>query len=418
MKNRLHTGSSYPTPVVALHNSAIYNYNSAYTYEMFELSESDNYRDLRDAVRQFVTKEVFPVASEIDRNDAFPLDLFKKMGKLGYLGITIPEEYGGSGMDYYAQAIIEEELGYASASLALSYGAHSNLCLDNLFRNGSEFIRREYIPKLASGEWVGSLALTEPGSGSDALAMKTSARVNGSMHVITGSKTLITNAPYSDLFLTYAKTGDAFTPFVILSTDKGFSRGTKFDKMGMRGSPTGEVFFDSVTLPEERVVGSIGKGKDIIMSGLNSERVILSFIFVGLARRAIDLSVRYSMQRKQSGKFLYEFEMIQEKLAEMYTKYEAGRLLAMKALRRLEEDRMDAMSAAAAIYYVTESAESIAREAIQIHGGYGYVKDFEVERLMRDAILGQIGAGTTEIRKKLISSGLIKNYMSHDRMPD
>ncbi|MHB1708821.1 MAG: acyl-CoA dehydrogenase family protein [Thermoplasmataceae archaeon] len=385
---------------------------------MLELSESDTYRDLRDAVRSFVRKEVFPVATEMDRNDQFPTELFRKMGELGYLGITIPEEYGGSGMDYRAQAIVEEELGYASASLGLSYGAHSNLCLDNLFRNGSEFMRREYVPKLASGEWIGSLALTEPGSGSDALAMKTAAKVDGKGYVVTGSKTLITNAPYADLFLTYARTDDAYTPFVILSTDKGFSRGAKFDKMGMRGSPTGEVFFDSITLPEERVVGKAGSGKDIIMSGLNSERVILSFIFIGLARRAIDLSVRYSMQRKQGGKYLYEFEMIQEKLAVMYTRYEAGRLLAMKALSKLEKDRMDAMSAAAAIYYVAESAEQIAREAIQIHGGYGYVKDFEVERLLRDAILGQIGAGTTEIRKKLISSGLIKNYMSQDRMPD
>ena len=398
--------------------SAIYNYNFAYTYSMLEPSESDTYRDLRDAVRSFVRKEVFPAATEMDRNDHFPTDLFRKMGKLGYLGITIPEEYGGSGMDYRAQAIVEEELGYASASLGLSYGAHSNLCLDNLFRNGSESMRREYVPKLASGEWIGSLALTEPGSGSDALAMKTTAKAAGKDYIVTGSKTLITNAPYADLFLAYARTGDAYTPFVILSTDKGFSRGAKFDKMGMRGSPTGEVFFDSIMLPEDRVVGKAGSGKDIIMSGLNSERVILSFIFIGLARRAIDLSVRYSMQRKQSGKYLYEFEMIQEKLAVMYTRYEAGRLLAMKALNKLENDRMDAMSAATAIYYVAESAEQIAREAIQIHGGYGYVKDFEVERLLRDAILGQIGAGTTEIRKKLISSGLIKNYMSQDRMPD
>lgn len=385
---------------------------------MLEISEDENYKALRESTRQFVEREVVPIAANIDKDDDFPVDVFRKMGKMGYLGITVPEEYGGSGMGYEAQALIEDELGYASASLGLSYGAHSNLCLDSLFRNGTEDMRKEYVPKLASGEWIGSLALTEPGSGSDALAMKTTAVRDGNDFIINGSKTLITNAPYADLFLAYTRTDDGFTPFVVLSSDKGFSRGTKFNKMGMRGSPTGEVFFDSLRVPKSRMIGELNSGKDIIMGGLNSERVILTFIFVGLARRAIDLSVRYSMKRKQSGKYLYEFEMIQDKLATMYSKYEAGRMLAMKALRKLETDRMDAMSAATAIYYVAESAESIAREAIQIHGGYGYVKDFEVERLMRDAILGQIGAGTTEIRKKLISSGLVKSYMNYDRMPE
>ena len=385
---------------------------------MQESTSPETYELLRTSVREFVSKEVMPLASGIDKQDEFPVDVFRKMGRLGFLGITIPEEYGGSGMDYVAQAIIEEELGYASASLALSYGAHSNLCLDNLYRNGSGYIRDNYVPKLASGEWIGSLCLTEPGSGSDALAMKTAVTTVGDRFVMAGNKTLITNAPYSDLFLTYAKTGESHTAFVVLGNDSGVSRGAKFDKMGMRGSPTGEVFFDSVELPENRIVGEYGKGKDIILSGLNSERVILSFIFIGLARRALELSLKYATERKQSGKFLYQFEMIQEKLAYMYTRYETSKLLADKALSALAADPMNLLSAAATILHVAESAEYIAREAIQIHGGIGYVRGSEVERLLRDAILGQIGAGTTEIRKHLISLALVKNYKSNNRIPD
>ncbi|MCL4335641.1 MAG: acyl-CoA dehydrogenase family protein [Candidatus Thermoplasmatota archaeon] len=385
---------------------------------MQKTASPEVYELFRSTAREFVLKEVMPLASRIDKEDEFPVDIFKKMGKLGFLGVTIPEEYGGSGMDYKAQAIIEEELGYASASLALSYGAHSNLCLDNLYRNGSEYIRENYVPKLASGEWIGSLCLTEPGSGSDALAMKTSATTVGDKFVITGSKTLITNAPYSDIFLTYAKTGENHTAFAVLGNDSGVSRGVKFDKMGMRGSPTGEVFFDSVEIPKNRIVGEYGKGKDIILSGLNSERVILSFIFIGLARRALELSLKYATERKQSGKFLYQFEMIQEKLAYMYTKYETSKLLANKALTDLETDPMNSLSAAATIMHVAESAEYIAREAIQIYGGIGYVRNSEVERLLRDAILGQIGAGTTEIRKHLISSALVKNYKLDNRIPE
>ncbi len=385
---------------------------------MQKTASPEVYELFRSTAREFVLKEVMPLASRIDKEDEFPVDIFKKMGKLGFLGVTIPEEYGGSGMDYKAQAIIEEDLAYAAASLSLSYGAHSNLCLDNLYRNGSEYIRENYVPKLASGEWIGSLCLTEPGSGSDALAMKTSATTVGDKFVITGSKTLITNAPYSDIFLTYAKTGENHTAFAVLGNDSGVSRGVKFDKMGMRGSPTGEVFFDSVEIPKNRIVGEYGKGKDIILSGLNSERVILSFIFIGLARRALELSLKYATERKQSGKFLYQFEMIQEKLAYMYTKYETSKLLANKALTDLETDPMNSLSAAATIMHVAESAEYIAREAIQIYGGIGYVRNSEVERLLRDAILGQIGAGTTEIRKHLISSALVKNYKLDNRIPE
>ncbi len=380
--------------------------------------DKETYNMIRDSAREFVSREVLPVASKIDLNDEFPIDIFRKMGNLGFLGVTIPEEYGGSGMDYRAQAIIQEELGYASASLALSYGAHSNLCLDNLYRNGSEFIRENYVPKLASGEWIGALGLTEPSSGSDALAMKTSAVENGDGFELNGSKTLITNAPYADIVLTYAKTGDNFSAFAVLASDSGFSRGKKFDKMGMRGSPTGEIFFDSLKIGNERVLGKLGSGKDIILSGLNSERVILTFIFTGISRRALELAVKYSTERKQSGQFLHQFEMIQEKLAYMYTRYQTSRLLAERALENLFSDHMDSLGPASAIMHASETSEYVSREAIQILGGIGYMRDSEVERLLRDAILGQIGAGTTEIRKHLIASSLVRKYKREEKIPE
>ena len=376
------------------------------------------HEEIRNSVREFVRRKLMPISSKIDAEDHFPVELFREMGRLGFLGITVPEQYGGSGMDYISQAIIEEELGYASASFALSYGAHSNLCLDSLWRNGNQKQREEYVPRLCSGEWIGSLGLTEPTSGSDALAMKTEAKKVDNGYVIKGSKTLITNVPYADLVLTYARTGSGFTPFVVLSDDRGFSRGNKFTKMGMRGSPTGELFFDSIFLPSDRIVGKENEGRNVILGGLNSERVILSFIFLGIAKRALELSLSYASSRTQSGQPIERFELIQEKLSYMYTRYRSSRFLCEDALRRVTADRMDGLSAASAILYTAESAEYIAREAIQIHGGYGYIRDFEVERLLRDAILGQIGAGTTEIRKHIVARELSKRFSENGRIPE
>ncbi|HLH85742.1 MAG TPA: acyl-CoA dehydrogenase family protein [Thermoplasmataceae archaeon] len=370
----------------------------------------EDYELLRSTVREFVQKEVEPLRVKIDRDDFFPLDVFRKMGKMGLLGITVPEEYGGSGMDYRAQGIVEEELGYSSPSLALSYGAHSNLCLDNLYRNGSLEIRENFVPKLCSGEWIGSLGLTEPSSGSDALNMKTTAKRHGNKFVLNGSKTLITNAPYADLVLSYARTEESYTAFAVLSSDKGFSRGRKFDKMGMRGSPTGELFFDTVELDENRVVGKPGEGKRIILEGLNSERVILSYIFVGLAQRCFNEAMRYSHNRKQGGHRINEYQLIQEKISYMFIRLESSRLLTEKAVSMLSQNMGDPTYAAAAILHTTESAEYIAREAIQIHGGIGYIKDSGIEMFLRDAILGQIGAGTTEIRKQVLAKSLIKKF--------
>jgi isovaleryl-CoA dehydrogenase len=372
---------------------------------------------IRETAREFSRKELEPISAKIDEDDFFPVELFRKLGKLGFLGITVPEEYGGSGLGYDAQAIVTEELGYSSASFSLSYGAHSNLVVDSIYRNGSEYIRKTFLPKLCSGEMIASLCLTEPGSGSDALAMKTQARMEGDHFILDGSKTLITNAPYADLMLVYARTGDSFTAFVVLNTDKGVSKGKKFSKMGMRGSPTGEIYFDNVSLNVDRVLGKQGEGKEIILSGLNAERVILSFIFVGLARNALEVSLKYAVERKQFGKSIAEFELIEEKLANMYTRYETSRLLCEKALVEIQNDRMNAIDSAAAILFTAESAEYIAREALQIHGGYGYVKDSGVERLLRDAILGQIGAGTTEIRKHLVASNLVKYFRKNKSLP-
>lgn len=371
---------------------------------------ADTYDALRESVKQFCEKEVIPIADQMDREDWFPIEVFKKMGEMGYLGVTVPAEYGGAGLDIRSQAIIQEEIGYASASLALSYGAHSNLCLDSLYHNGSEEIRREYVPKLATGEWIGSLCLTEPGSGSDALAMSSRAEKVDGGYVLNGSKTLITNAPYANLFLVYARTESAYSAFVVLDTDKGVRRGLKFDKMGMRGSPTGELFFDKVFIPDNRILGKYGDGKSIILSGLNSERAILAVLFIGLGRRALELAIDYSLQRNQGGNPISDFELIQEKLSYMYTKLEAARMLSYRALDAIEKDRSDSLYSASSILMAAEVAEYISREAVQIYGGIGYTRGSEVERLLRDAVLGQIGAGTTEIRKKLVSKALIKAY--------
>jgi isovaleryl-CoA dehydrogenase len=370
----------------------------------------DEYIMLQQSARQFAEKEIMPVSKKIDSDNYFPLELFRKMGREGYLGVTIPERYGGSGSDYVSQAIIEEEISYASGSLGLSYGAHSNLCLDNLYRNGSEYLKEKYLEKLCSGEYIGSLGMTEPSSGSDALSMKSTATEQNGGFILNGSKTFITNAPYADVFLVYAKTGENITPFIVESSDNGFSRGQEFNKMGMRGSPTGTIFFNDLFLNKDRIVGKINEGKKVMFSGLNLERAVLAFNSIGIARRAMDLAVNYASERKQFGMPLSGFELIQEKLAYMYTKFESSRLFAMEALKRVQEDRMDSLDAASAILYASESSEYIAREALQIFGGYGYIKDFEIERVFRDSILLTIGAGTNEIRKKVISEALIKKY--------
>ena len=365
-----------------------------------------------EIVRKFSAGELYSVAERMDTEDYFPVDLFRKLGGLGMLGVTIPSEYDGSGLDYISQTICLEELARVSPAFALSVGAHSNLCLDNLYRNGSREQRENYVPKLATGKWIGCLALTEPGSGSDSLGMSTTAGQKGGTFVLNGSKTFITNAPVADLALVYAKTDPPLkqkgvSAFAVESSTPGYRRGKKFDKMGMRGSPTGELFFDSCEVPAGALVGRKNDGAGIVMSGLSVERAVLAGISLGIQEQCMDLAISYAKERKQFGVPISQFELIQEKIAEMYVGIEASRLLIFKALHILQKDKRKNKEAAAAIMFASEASTRTALDAIQIMGGYGYMREFRVEKLMRDAKLLEIGAGTTEIRKLIIARELL-----------
>ncbi len=372
----------------------------------FELSEE--HEMVRNTVRRFARSDLAKVAERMDTDDYFPDDLFRKMGDIGMLGITIPTEYGGAGLDYISQAICLEELARVSPAFALSVGAHSNLCLDNLFRNGSREQIDSYVQGLATGKLIGCLGLTERESGSDSLAMRTTARRTGNHFILNGSKTFITNAPVADICLVYAKTNPdlqkkGISAFVVEAASHGFKRGKKFDKMGMRGSPTGEIYFDDCAVPEVNLVGSENGGVSIVMSGLNIERAVLASISLGIQDEVLDIAARYAMNRKQFGSPISEFELIQEKIATMWVNQEASRLLMYKALNALQRKKGRNREAASAILYSAEASTRSALDAIQIMGGNGYMRGFIVERLMRDSKLLEIGAGTTEIRKLIIA---------------
>lgn len=370
----------------------------------------DDAKSIRDKVSDFMTREVVPLISKLERDSSVMVDIFKKMGKLGLLGITIPEEFGGSGMDFLTLGIVLEEVSYFSGSLALSYGAHSNLVMDNIFRNGSAEQREEFIPPMVKGERIGSLCLTEPGGGSDAIgSMKTSYVSAGDAYVLNGTKTFITNAPLAGTFLIYARNGNNYSAFVAKRED-GIETPRQFEKLGVRGSPTGDVVMKDVSIPLDRVLGREGEGKKIIYGGLNAERAIFAFMPLGLARRALDESIRYSQVREQFGNHLSEFELIQEKIAYMFTKIEAARLLAYKAAKMAGENVKDPSYAAASIMNASEMATQVTKDALQIFGGYGYSTDFPVERLFRDSIIAEIGAGTTEIRKIVIARYILGKF--------
>ncbi len=363
---------------------------------------------IRDMVRDFSKKEIEPLAVRVDKEDFFPHELFKKMGRLGILGITIPEEYGGSGLDYLTQGIILEEISYYSGSIGLSYGAHSNLVADNINRNGNDGQKEKYLPDLITGEKMGSLCLTEPSGGSDALgSMKTTYRKEDGHYVINGSKTFITNAPVADTFLVYSRNGNSFSAFLVEKAD-GVETPKWIDKMGMRGSPTGEVYFNNVKIPGDRLMRTEGDGKKIIYEGLNAERAVLAFGPLGIARRALDEAIAYSNQREQFGTKIGNFQLIQEKIAYMFSRLEASKLLAYEAAIMTKDKIADPSYAASSIMIASETATQIAKDALQIFGGYGYTSDFPLERLVRDAILYEIGAGTTEIRKIIIAKALLK----------
>jgi len=368
---------------------------------------------LRDSVRGFADAEIAPIAAEIDRSDAFPRQLWPKMGKLGLHGITVEEEFGGAGMGYVAHVVAMEEVSRGSASIGLSYGAHSNLCVNQIRRNGTAAQKRKYLPKLISGEHVGALAMSETGAGSDVVAMAMRAEKKGDRYVLNGSKMWITNGTDADTLVVYAKTDPAaaargITAFLVEKGTKGFRVAQKLDKLGMRGSPTAELVFEDCEVAAENVLGKLNEGVRVLMSGLDYERVVLAGGPLGIMQACLDAVIPYVHDRKQFGKAIGEFQLMQGKLADMYTGLNAARAYVYTVARACDRGQTTRKDAAGAILYAAERATQMALEAIQTLGGNGYINEFPTGRLLRDAKLYEIGAGTSEIRRMLIGRELFE----------
>ena len=368
---------------------------------------------LRDSVMSFAADEIAPRAAEIDETNEFPMDLWSKMGELGLLGVTVEEELGGAGMGYLEHVVAMEEISRASASVGLSYGAHSNLCVNQIRRNGSDEQKRRYLPKLISGEHVGALAMSEPGAGSDVVGMKLRAEKKGDRYVLNGTKMWITNGPDADVLVVYAKTDPdggsrGITAFLVEKTFPGFSTAQKLDKLGMRGSNTCELVFQDCDVPEENVLGTVGGGVEVLMSGLDYERVVLAAGPLGIMQSCMDIVIPYVHERRQFGKPIGEFQLMQGKLADMYTTMNACRAYVYSVSRACDRGETTRKDAAGAILYASEKATWMALEAIQCLGGNGYINAFSTGRLLRDAKLYEIGAGTSEIRRMLIGRELFE----------
>ena len=368
---------------------------------------------LRDSVRSFASDKIAPRADAIDRDNEFPLDLWPAMGELGLHGITVEEEYGGSGLGYLEHCIAMEEVSLASASVGLSYGAHSNLCVNQIRRNGTDDQKQRYLPKLISGEHVGSLAMSEPGAGSDVVSMRTRAEKKGDRYILNGNKMWITNGPVSETFVIYAKTDmDAgprgMTAFIVEKGFKGFSQAQKLDKLGMRGSDTCELVFQDCEVPEENVLGEVGRGVNVLMSGLDYERAVLAAGPLGIMQACMDIVVPYVHEREQFGKPIGTFQLMQGKIADMYVTMNACKAYVYAVARACDRGETTRKDAAGAILYAAEKATWMALEAIQTLGGNGYINEYPTGRLLRDAKLYEIGAGTSEIRRMLIGRELFE----------
>src|SRR5262245_44591261 len=381
--------------------------------KMFNFDLGETADAIRETVNDFASNEIAPRAAEIDRSNQFPHDLWPKIGALGLHGITVEEEYGGAGLGYLEHCVALEEISRASASVGLSYGAHSNLCVNQIRRNGNEKQKRKYLPKLISGEHVGSLAMSEPNAGSDVVSMTTRAEKKGDRYVINGNKMWITNAPVAETLVVYTKT-DAnagprgITAFIIEKGMKGFSTAQKLDKLGMRGSDTAELVFEDCEVPEENVLGKVNEGVKVLMSGLDYERVVLAAGPLGIMQACLDAVLPYVHDRTQFGQPIGAFELVQGKLADMYVTMNASKAYVYAVARAADQGRTTREDAAGAILYAAENATRVALDAIQLLGGNGYINDYPTGRLLRDAKLYEIGAGTSEIRRMLIGRELFE----------